>query len=1586
MTDAELIELVECKTPEELSLEEIGELRRRLEQAPELRAALAERPEMERYLSDTLGDGVVSAAEAAARAGGARSRNAFFLPLWGWGALLLLTAVAGLAVTLTWMRPGTESTEDEPRLVPAEPAAVPPKKDPPAEAAKPPPPPPETAAKMPPPGPKDEDKKNRAGGPSKPAAGPRALVGGPFAYYDIPSLDRSGMIESELLTWFAPVKDQNSVVMQRPRVKNQPTPATEISGLLRLHVPWKPGTALRLSYQEFPETKLHFWNGKEGITLAYWYPKQGQGLTCQSWSAYRTTRKRNEPVPATLALVATDEERFWRARPLPWPATGNVAPPLIDLRHEDGMLTLSCADTRVLSVPCARPPEEAYWEGQAVFQQIAWIAAAPLPAEPERASDPRLDARPADLEWFQEQPQEAELHKRTDGAVQLASTNPKQLVRAAVPLPRNGLCEVIAELEGVVPGTGVFLGDARGRLSHAVAFFPEETTGRTLIDQTWPGDRRTSVRHDAASAPAPFVSDKLWLRLLFTCGHLKCWISADGVTWARAFEPKNIQYAAYETFGICCFPGKTRRAVTLRRLKIRDLERLNALAPPELLLKAAQRQSPPPAALGDWLQAVFAAKPADVDPGPWYRACALRALADGAVGNAGAALLERLIDDGLARPIPWEEKLRFLDQALLAFPICDEATAQRLCRFYERVGALAYRAGEARPFSRAAGAYRTAPIWSGQVHAYFPQDLFRAEVLELACAGRWQDLYDLSRSVKFHLHQTGSSAQSFYDWAEAHAYLALGGRFKSEPVRFYNRWRHPLVYEVNKEGFNDLIDIETALAGKSYVEAGRLIAKIEPAGPRTLLPNSADPQWLTSWQTTLDVALRAHPELKNTMREQFAPEARLRLHRALNDEDAGALEQMTLNYPGTEESAEALAWLGERALVDGAPARAFEHYRQAQRLTEGPLRARFDAGAQLSAALLGRQTGAPATAEVNFGGLRHTPAQWQELLDSLQKQHAHADSQATPVLPPQPAPVPAGYEAIVRVPYEGELGENTEAIPYAGVDWFARHLAFALDGNRLVLSNRFQVSLYDLDAGVLRWRAALSRDPARRELPATPYEYPLMPMRPVVVAGKVFVRRMPVTLPVPLRQGNVRVVAPALIGMPTLARLDADTGKVLWNTPADGDNPVVSDPILIQDQLLALTATVPPPAGEGVLSLTVYNPRTGSVLKQLPLTRLRESWKDLRACQLVAVDDTLLVVCGGIVLCCDLAGNFRWLRREVFISGMIDAWWIHQHQEPPLLAGGRCFLLQPGVPCVQCLDPQTGRLHWRKVLPQSRRLVGLIGKRLIIETAAGFLAVDTDSGAELWRHDADLVLTAQLCSGPGGLLYSRADPVPGATVFRPCLVWVDPQTGRERARAPLDGLRHPRPRLGPLIVAGNRLWTFFGREPDPDRHPRRDLIELVPKGQSLPPEQGPADGDRWLRHVDPLLRHAVERLFPGWTLFEGNSAGTNPVLSEFQEEQNVLNTAGPFVLARFLTVPETGTPRLALRVAHDPEAEWRLTVRVNGKPLLEQVVNQESTGGAWKNCEVDLSAYKGQTVWIAVRKSDVTPGARAKWRRIEAAR
>jgi outer membrane protein assembly factor BamB len=101
--------------------------------------------------------------------------------------------------------------------------------------------------------------------------------------------------------------------------------------------------------------------------------------------------------------------------------------------------------------------------------------------------------------------------------------------------------------------------------------------------------------------------------------------------------------------------------------------------------------------------------------------------------------------------------------------------------------------------------------------------------------------------------------------------------------------------------------------------------------------------------------------------------------------------------------------------------------------------------------------------------------------------------------------------------FDGEAGKNSEP-PKQEVDYIAAQFAVAFTDRRMIVSNRFQVSAYDLKDGKRAWQSALGAEQG-----AT-FQWPGVPMSPVVTDQRIFVRRL-------LSTG------------PELACLDAEDGR-----------------------------------------------------------------------------------------------------------------------------------------------------------------------------------------------------------------------------------------------------------------------------------------------------------------------------------------------------------------------------------------------------------------------------------------------------------
>ena len=113
MTDKELIALVESKLPQELSLEEIDLIRRRMRASPTVRRALAAQLELDQYLAGLIGKAELSPEAIFAGADRARrfGRGGIFSWL-GWTVCLLMMGfVVSMLVWAFFIRPGDKPAD-----------------------------------------------------------------------------------------------------------------------------------------------------------------------------------------------------------------------------------------------------------------------------------------------------------------------------------------------------------------------------------------------------------------------------------------------------------------------------------------------------------------------------------------------------------------------------------------------------------------------------------------------------------------------------------------------------------------------------------------------------------------------------------------------------------------------------------------------------------------------------------------------------------------------------------------------------------------------------------------------------------------------------------------------------------------------------------------------------------------------------------------------------------------------------------------------------------------------------------------------------------------------------------------------------------------------------------------------------------------------------------------------------------------------------------------------------------------------------------------------------------------------------------
>lgn len=1177
----------------------------------------------------------------------------------------------------------------------------------------------------------------------------------------------------------------------------------QIAGLFRLDLTWEQGSALRFSLlapDEHRELSLHLWNGQQGVTLTY-YPRY-----YNTWAAYATTRAPGEPEPAQFALWATDGGRYRRC------GIGTL-----ELHYHQGNLVLTRGDVRLLSVPFEGPPGEVYLEGAGLVRGLEMVRQAVPPPAPASRPTVFASAKPAELPWAMEPVEGCGLNKWPDGRVELFASDKSGAVQAGTRAVKPGLYEFVFLVEDPEPGTGIYLGNAEGKQLCRLAFFRHNRSKQTLFGPLAPSSIETQKAFDGRMRPAPFAGRRQWFRLTVGAGVVKYWTSGDGVHWSQDGPGAETLEGACTHVGLYCCPAPKARAIKLDRVEVRRFEALSLLAPQEVqdrvdaaaLVKADSIQA--------WERLVSQSRPADVSADTWWRACALRTLCENPRLALGQALLDRLLEaaQGEAENLQWQLQL-IGEAALLSHPAGEFRAAERLGQRLERLGLMLARNGYSGPFTAVSRAMMRLPLWTEQPPSPFLDRLLMYELFAKLGQDRLEEVQELCRQVRY-WNRTGrrdaasplwtARARHLVYWAEAQATGRPPKEAGPMPVG-PSPWRHPLTVHSTKEGYNVFGEFAAALDGQTYREACQIISSAAQTEGLGLLPDRKDRRLWVSLPVAIELAMRDHPPLRQAMEEGFGALGELRVKKAAAQGDTAAMAAVTLQFYGTNAAREAHLWLGDRMLAAGRFTEALTHYEEALAANPHATSPALLARQRLASALLGGQGGQAPTEPVQLGSTRLSPQQFERLVDQI-RQTRRAAISAAPALESDPTPQNEGcfrpdfYQTRLWATIESPPLRKPGVLPDRGIDWAGRQTAVAVAGNQMFVSNQVDQFAFDLETGRQDW---VQRGPA------VDPQWPLIPMRPLVAGGRVFVRRLAEVTP-------------------ELACFGAADGRLYWSCKPDSY--VASDPLSFGGDLLALT--ISEDTGQKlILSLVNLDVQSGRLRSRTVLAEFYDLWRRRLPFQATVAGNTIVAVGGGSVLCCDALGNVHWVRRQIWAPPPEGDYaqaqpWFEQCYGPPLIDAGRLYAAQPGTWCLECIDRKTGRLRWRESVLGLTRIVGLAHGRLIVETSDGLLALDADLGKIHWHHAADGLQHARIAGPEQTVFYVQLTRVEGAGP-QLTLVWVDADSGQLRQKAPWDVPADAEPLCGPLVGCGGRQWGLFGSAGNPTR---RAVFELFPAGGQM---------------------------------------------------------------------------------------------------------------------------------------------------------
>jgi outer membrane protein assembly factor BamB len=1565
MTDQELLALVQAKTPDELSLEEIDLLRGRLAESTELREALFGQMQMEGYLAQALGRVHFTPRDIIARAHAGQGRFQLTVPivclLLAVPLFLLLGAALWNAVTPPKreiaggpkgaVRLPKEKQEDgganNAKKNEKDPQRIENETKPGSEKVA-----PAGDTGTTPPGKETPLAAKAKGTPTPPvrqdpwqeviAAQGEMPVFQDVAFEDFDTT-KSLPRRADLQKWFEPVPGQNYRIVESDTQRGR---CGVLEGTARLRAPWTNDSVLKIAMENYKGLVIHFYHGQSGVTLTY-YQDAGD-----KWAAWTTTRKAGGLRPETLALTATDDDRARRTEV-------RFGGPL-EIRWRKGELLFSRGDVVLLTAPLAGIPSDVYFEGRATFLGIAVKRTrddpVPLPSSPIVQET----NKPAELAWQLSKPDIAKLEKLPDGALRLSAEKGKEKVQCFVPLPFAGLGEVILELDDITPGAGVFLGKEAGAVQEVIRFYKNTRNGQLGVKVTYPDDTAEFDLGTLADRPTPVVAPHCWVKMLFGCGNFRWWVSSDGQHWAQPEMAWDNAPGNRAFIGLQVVANRADTHLTLKRIEFRELAGLSALAAKGVRdqAKPADKSSTPAITtaptLGFWLAEVARRQPAGVDTAEWRRACALRSLAGSPPRELGYALLELLLDDAADRKLSLEAQLAALDDAaLLVWDNRDgQAMKVSMGRRYLELGQRKYEEEGLPPWSSIRRRAMSVPIVTYLQQSANPDVNLRWELIQAASNRQPDDSLRLMRQIRFFQQQQFAPLA---DWAETNARRDLPGRAAGDFARrLKDSWRHPLVEELSKDAYNSLTELQALLESEAWQDAARMVTSLDPEAAPGIAPYHKDKELLVSLPVAVRLTLAEYPQLKQTLGQQFGTLAKLRIGQAMASGDASSLELATVQFPGTEAAAEAHRWLGDRALSSGWFERAIAEYRrstQIQPAFAGDISPRL----RLAAAMLGQDDQQPVTKSVAFGDVKMTKEQFEALVAEM-RSRGNSSLSSIMAAARSPSQSPTNFQVNLKARLDGLLGANPQdevgrRTNQFRVPWVDRQIATVLEGDLLYVSNRFQVAAYNLASGQRVWQTAVPPGAM-----AKAQDWAMIAMKPLLTQSHVYARLL---------------YGPS----PLLVCLEKATGKILWTGPQHDREFLISDPVLVQGQLAALSIALLDQQ-EGQLKWNVFDAQTGELTSQKDLLRLRSTWGSRGCCEITPLEDAVVATLGGVTFSCDASGNLQWVRRQVVLPADEDPRWILQLYQVPLLDLSRLYVAQPGVRGIDCLDVHSGARFWTSVIPDLVGVLGVAEDKLLLRTETDIRALDKTTGKLLWRRDQADLHSFSLVSGKT-LLIAQREPVPMQNnQMQTRLSWLNTASGDSIATTVLSPLNDPDPRLGPLVQYKDRIWTFFGKG---QHEPARDLVELVPTGAA---EQLlvslPALDQLWLRSVPANQLSAARKVFPDWQLLASSAGDRTGLLPEIHGEKEVLGlratAQSPVVFARQISLPAGGKPRLRIRVGNDPGQNWKLAVAFGDRQLHVVDITDATHPDRYKQLEIDLSPIAGQSGNLVVQSQFVSTG------------
>ena len=1012
----------------------------------------------------------------------------------------------------------------------------------------------------------------------------------------------------------------------------------------------------------------------------------------------------------------------------------------IDLRYQDGHVVVARGDVPILAVPMSKPPTDATMDLEGRVWLIEDLRLKPLVADFSAApAAPKVVLRPADMAWkFRDDSREliVEQKKGEDGSLtirrQAESSNAFQIETA--PIDLGGAAEVTLDVSDVSDKTALAfqIPGENGQWAiyvvkhgkhHVLSYnFTDRNEIERRVNEGW------------------IVPQRFQLKARYAAGHMAVFFSPDGKAWSlidwRPYEWQRV-VGASAYVAISGLHDKGERGAVVHGIYVNRFDAAVKLADPKLFQAAAAVKvniTGGPDRFADAHAQLAVAMPAGADPLAWRVAANAALLSIPARSNLREEAALDLIDQAIDAGAPVDAVVAALEELpkllhltyddkhrryFAAIAALYDDLAQRIWSSGDRdqIGGLLdawYRqdfGGELRGIY----GHLSAPLVTTRLHLYHLWERGQWEALQLA-ALRYEHLaasaypYISNDAEDYTTRMLGAwmLAQANEHLTEGPASVEADSRFQYR--RFPARWpSHPLIVDSDRESLNTVSELLASVESKAYDHACRILAR--QSLPDGIAPVDKESRLFKATYVLLRQLIESNEPVAAKLKEQYGPVATIRLRQAIDQGRIEVLDALATQFHGTEAAAQASAMLADRDLSVGNFFSAAARYESMLEQAAESSRPALAAKRRLALAMAGVAAGEPVKQPVELGGRKMSAAEFESIVSAmLEERRSTGMFDAANVI---------DHEAIAARPLK--LSALTDLAPPRdlrdGAGHRMREVSFAFAGHVLLVHQHGRLSAYDLNSRQMIWR----KEESTREMSSFLGE----PATPLVIGRRVIVpfvrdRRFELT------------------------SFDLTNGNVVWRQ--EYDDALAGDPIVIGAWIYVLS--VQRQAGDNAaIVLNRVAPESGESVMAKRVVRARYGEELYRVGRPVLHGDTLLFRTGSALVCCDLLGSPRWVRRLSLVPASADPpLFDFQSAGPLLVEAGQVVVTAPGSPHVVCVDADSGEEIWSYLQPRLRRLVGKRGDKVIIAGVNRLEALDFKTGKLLWQthvsSDYDAILPA----------------------------------------------------------------------------------------------------------------------------------------------------------------------------------------------------------------------------------------------------